>query len=911
MKGVTVMKKGKKIVALTLSGMLLFMNTQGPVYADFKNTVYEEKSEEYIAKGVKHEKLLKFTDTGWLNIHITRVDLTDEDVSLDLLSHEDGVRKKGKLTELAKQGENIVSAINGDFFNMKSAATTGPMVEDGELLATTFHKTEEVPTFNLSKGGNPFISRWTNSNIVIKNEATQFDFHLSSVNKESYRDNTAILYTKKWGEMSLAPNHQLENVMSMVVEDGIVVDMSSTSREHYIPKNGYVVSATGEKALELGVNFVIGDQVDFIVDTNLEIKDLDLSIGGGAILVENGEVKSEYHLNIRGNQPRTAVGISKDKKELMLLTIDGRTSSYTGVTQRELGEIMLSLGANDAINLDGGGSTDMVLRPLGEEDIKVVNHLSGGYERSIMNGIGVVTTASKESRLGGIKLHMKETNMVVNTSKSIELKGYDKNYNPVDVDYDEVKWTVTGVKGNFYKNTFQPVTGGEGAILAEYKGVYDTIPIRVIDGSGQLRIYPSKIDAEKNKKTFMKAVVVDKDGYRATVNFSDLHIDVPKNLGNVDDKGYFVAANGASSGYIKASYGELETHIPVIIGSKEVIVDEFENINGTFLSYPQEVTGGYNTSSFSKEGNFSGEISYDFTKTDTTRAAYLVFDNGGINFSKVPKKIGLWVYGNQSGHALKAKISSVDGNPQSITLANRIDWDGWKYVGATIPSNIEAPFKLERIYVVEPTTVGKDIGKIYVDQLTAYYSNELEERLSDIEKNMDGRNVKGELKGNRSFKFFIGDGMGQVDEEILDQSSILMKQGYFSTEHKDSLFIRLDNSKGSLRKTNFEQWRFLLDTAKYVKQDNVFVILPKPLYFSDKLEKKLFEDTLRKLKEEENKEVWIITGGHKEFKGYAEDGLRYINLKLYDQGSKEKQKDFVVFTVNEDEVTYEVLSTSK
>lgn len=62
-----------------------------------------------------------------------------------------------------------------------------------------------------------------------------------------------------------------------------------------------------------------------------------------------------------GRHPRTAVGIGRDGKRLMLVVVDGRQPAYSaGMTLRELAVVMLALGAPDAINLDGGGSTTFV-----------------------------------------------------------------------------------------------------------------------------------------------------------------------------------------------------------------------------------------------------------------------------------------------------------------------------------------------------------------------------------------------------------------------------------------------------------------------------------------------------------------------------------------------------------------------
>ena len=59
----------------------------------------------------------------------------------------------------------------------------------------------------------------------------------------------------------------------------------------------------------------------------------------------------------REMHPRTAVGIDRDTNSVLLLVIDGRQSFSRGYTMVELANLMLELGAEDALNLDGGGSS--------------------------------------------------------------------------------------------------------------------------------------------------------------------------------------------------------------------------------------------------------------------------------------------------------------------------------------------------------------------------------------------------------------------------------------------------------------------------------------------------------------------------------------------------------------------------
>lgn len=84
--------------------------------------------------------------------------------------------------------------------------------------------------------------------------------------------------------------------------------------------------------------------------------------------------------------PRTAVGLSRDRRELLLVVVDGRRAGVPGLTLPELAALMVEAGACTALNLDGGGSSALWLRE------GIVNQPSDGAERKVANHLGVVDT---------------------------------------------------------------------------------------------------------------------------------------------------------------------------------------------------------------------------------------------------------------------------------------------------------------------------------------------------------------------------------------------------------------------------------------------------------------------------------------------------------------------------------------
>ena len=111
----------------------------------------------------------------------------------------------------------------------------------------------------------------------------------------------------------------------------------------------------------------------------------------GTLLVENGRnLGATAQVAPTHRHPRTAAGVSRDGRTLLLLVVDGRQAGWSiGATLPELAQMMLEAGAWNAVNLDGGGSTAMWHRQPGATTGRVLNRPSDGHVRPVGNHLGV------------------------------------------------------------------------------------------------------------------------------------------------------------------------------------------------------------------------------------------------------------------------------------------------------------------------------------------------------------------------------------------------------------------------------------------------------------------------------------------------------------------------------------------
>jgi exopolysaccharide biosynthesis protein len=127
------------------------------------------------------------------------------------------------------------------------------------------------------------------------------------------------------------------------------------------------------------------------------------AIAGSDIIVKDGknvarppEPKGGF---AKGPHPRTAVGVADHGKTLVLVVIDGRKKDEAiGMSLQEVAEVMLKYNCEDAVNLDGGGSSVLAIRDPKTHKMDILNKPSDGRERSVGNVLGVSVTPKKRDQ---------------------------------------------------------------------------------------------------------------------------------------------------------------------------------------------------------------------------------------------------------------------------------------------------------------------------------------------------------------------------------------------------------------------------------------------------------------------------------------------------------------------------------
>ncbi len=933
----------KKIIAVLIIGSITL--TTSLANADNSFPIYQSTKEEKIANSITHKHIQKFTSDGWLNINVLEVDITDEYTDVLPMFSKDGLPHKDTISTMIKE-HGAVAGINGDFYSrFHSSFPLGAMIENGNMIVSPIVTTEKLPVFSIDNNNIPSANFWDWSIKAIPEGKEPVTVY--TINKDSQSYEGVIMFDRNWSNESLG-NKYYNDLTEVIIENDIVTDIRTGKPPIAIPKNGYVLVGRNYARNVLLSNFKIGDKVELKITTSPNYNDISMAIGSGTFLVKDGKV-ANFTLNIKGNHPRTAIGTNKNRDKLIMVTVDGRHTSFNGVTQTKLAEIMIELGAYEAVNLDGGGSTTMSVFPKDEEKPSVLNYPSDGSERRVVNGIGIFNNAPLMP-LDHIKISTERKNIFINTSIEVNVKGYDKYNNPIPVNAKDLSFRVCGTDGEFLDNIFIPNESGSTLIAADYKGKTAFTTFNVLNTPNSIDA-PDEFTIDTNTEISLDKLLGDikgenNEGYVAKLDIENLEFEINGEIGSIEDN-MFTSSSTPSFGAITIKAGQAVKNILVSVGYEEKTVLDFESMdNITCKGYPSNVSASVALSNTSKTGKHSLSLKYDFTKTNETRAAYVMLGENEIEINQTIDKLGMWVYGNNSDHWIRGKIIDKYDNSHVLDFTNHIDFEGWKWIEADVPSFISYPIKLDRIYAVEINPLNKDNGEILFDGIKSIYHSTYDTLVLPAETSLKDPRERHEELSEGGYKFTVFNGIDDLNnllkyhminalkEKTTDSNLDIcfgnMNQkytkdlnkpihnvisGYSSFDNNDTVFVQLDNTNGGLRTTNPLQWRYLINKLKTFDKENMIILMPKPIFgdkgFSDKLEAELLHEKLSEYTSQ-GKNIWIIHGGSQN-KVKLKDGVRYVEIDNTEINTDTNILDlkYFVFTVNGDNITYEILPMFK
>ena len=333
-------------------------------------------------------------DPGQANIFVTCA-LSDSFV------HLSRKRVSEFCTDLAKEGYMVLAAVNGDFFDTGAGGPVGNNMADGRWLCAG--EFEEAWSVGFDRAGHMTICQATPLFTFSCSSDDGTEYQIDAVNaircdsagksspenvKNARLDNQIVLYTADYAAKTYAADGGVE--IRIRTEDALTAngtvcgtitqihtkDTTTTTKANKVCQGmeigeGYMVLSFAPEA-ECPQNLSVGDTITIHSSANPELADCVTVAGGGRpdwgpLLLMNGE-KTELSQETEQDQPgfykrnpRTVAAKKADGTWFFLVVEGNRSGSY-GMTLTLLQDVLLDLGADTALNLDGGPSSGLVIK---------------------------------------------------------------------------------------------------------------------------------------------------------------------------------------------------------------------------------------------------------------------------------------------------------------------------------------------------------------------------------------------------------------------------------------------------------------------------------------------------------------------------------------------------------------------
>jgi exopolysaccharide biosynthesis protein len=348
--------------------------------------------------GIEYAEVTKEISGLKVNMNLLRLDLTK--VRLDVAHAMDAAIGTEKTSSIATR-HGAFAAINAGFFRLDNSIwagdPAGALVIDGVPWSDSSNNRIAIFITNTPKQtavnfAHLYYSFWVRFGTNLEQEASIFP--ISGINTER-KDNQLIWFTNRFHRTTMTNPDGVE----IVVKKGRIVAIYDSKGSIDIPTDADVLSASGEVRKRVLLFAKLGTRVSFMgpgpYDDGYKLQRQAEDITNGVPqLIKDGKVDITWEQEkttksfVETRHPRTAVAKLKDGKFLMI-TVDGRSESSGGIGLYDLANYLLSLGAIDAMNLDGGGSSTMFV------DGKVVNHPSDKEgERKVSDALLVTPRTS-------------------------------------------------------------------------------------------------------------------------------------------------------------------------------------------------------------------------------------------------------------------------------------------------------------------------------------------------------------------------------------------------------------------------------------------------------------------------------------------------------------------------------------
>ena len=538
---------------------------------------------ERVGPGIALDHVKSVDQRGWIDAQYLSIDLADKAVSTDLLTS--GPVASGGPLSVSADKAGAVAGVNGEFFDIgNSNAALGGEVQNGQLIKSADAGGRQH--VGVSKDGIAQLVDLAVDATATFAGADHKVLTLNAANGGGVPANGLVAYTSAWGEYSRGRGFTgVTDLAEVLVQNNKVVSVSPTAGSGPIPADGFYLvgrdaAATALRALQPGDALTLHYEL-----ANDVAKAMKFALGQGGTIVSKGQVVPGLDTSIA---PRTALGFKNGGRTLVLATWDGPGGTGKGGIgiDREAQELA-ARGVETAVNLDGGGSTTMVARALGEDGVSVRNNPSDGQERNDPNGVGVFVSpgdgnvdelllkpgAGQAAADGGLKVFP-------GMHRRLAVKAVDNHLTPVTPDPKKLVWKAKG--GSIKDGSLTAGARGPITVSTTYGKVHASQKVDVLGPLKSLEPSTGKLSIPGATAADAVSVAItgrDGQGYTAPVDPRDLKLDYDHSVVDVqpvDGKLKITPLSNAGTILTLSAAGH-EVKLPITVGVQTKVVYEFDD----------------------------------------------------------------------------------------------------------------------------------------------------------------------------------------------------------------------------------------------------------------------------------------------------------------------------------------------
>ncbi|WP_411876973.1 phosphodiester glycosidase family protein [Vulcanococcus limneticus] len=334
----------------------------------------DPRLQQLLGQGLRIDRRVLPGGSGAVVLSSVRLDPRAIPLDLRPLTRPDGMQGLSSLGQLAR-GEQALIAINGGYFNRVRRLPLGALRSNGRWLSGPILNRGAI---GWRDGNMPSFGRLSLQEWVSDGRGQRWP--LATLNS-GYVQRGLSRYTADWGRSYQALSG---NESAVLVRDGVVLQrFEGPELAAGIPLDGpdQLLVARGGSALPWNP----GERLSLASQPSDGLGQQPFVVGGGPLLLQggqlvlNGGAEGFSPTFLEQGAPRTVIG--SDGNQLWLVTLQGANSA--GPTLLETARLLQQLGLRDALNLDGGSSTGLVVG-----DTHTVR--GRGVVASVHNGLGLV-----------------------------------------------------------------------------------------------------------------------------------------------------------------------------------------------------------------------------------------------------------------------------------------------------------------------------------------------------------------------------------------------------------------------------------------------------------------------------------------------------------------------------------------